>query len=165
MATPSLHVVSSGDSDSLVLLHVPHASRHIPRGVRAHLLLSPAALALELDRVTDTLTDVMALEAAAAGTPLATSDVGGLGEAVIDGVTGLSFPPRDVAALAEAVRAVLDDPDAAQRRAVAARERLTSDFDWHTVATRTAQVYLAAKRREREPHPRRPIVEHPLLER
>ena len=66
MATPSLHVVSSGDSDSRVLLHVPHASRHIPRGVRAHLLLSPAALALELDRVTDTLTDVMALEAAAA---------------------------------------------------------------------------------------------------
>jgi len=91
--------------------------------------------------------------------------VGGLGEAVIDGVTGLSFPPRDVAALAEAVRAVLDDPDAAQRRAVAARKRLTSDFDWHTVAQRTAGVYLAAKRREREPHPRRPIVEHPLLER
>jgi glycogen(starch) synthase len=60
---------------------------------------------------------------------------------------------------------VLADPDAAQRRAVAARERLTSDFDWRTVATRTAQVYLAAKRREREPHPRRTIVEHPLLER
>ena len=55
--------------------------------------------------------------------------------------------------------------DVARRRAVAARERLTSDFDWHTVAQRTAQVYLAAKRREREPHPRRPIVEHPLPER
>jgi len=48
---------------------------------------------------------------------------------------------------------------------VAARERLTSDFDWHTIAERTAGVYLAAKRREREPHPRRPIVEHPLPER
>ena len=108
---------------------------------------------------------IVALEAAAAGTPLVTSDVGGLGEAVIDGRTGLSFPPRDVAALADAVRAALDDPDAAQRRAVAARERLTSDFDWHTVAVRTAGVYLAAKRREREPHPRRPIVEHALPDR
>jgi len=108
---------------------------------------------------------IVALEAAAAGTPLVTSDVGGLGEAVIDGRTGLSFPPRDVAALADAVRAVLDDPDAAQHRAVAARERLTSDFDWHTVAVRTAGVYLAAKRREREPHPRRPIVEHALPDR
>ena len=108
---------------------------------------------------------IVALEAAAAGTPLVTSNVGGLGEAVIDGRTGLSFPPRDVAALADAVRAVLDDPAAAQRRAVAARERLTSDFDWHTVAVRTAGVYLAAKRREREPHPRRPISEHALPER
>ena len=108
---------------------------------------------------------IVALEAAAAGTPLVTSDVGGLGEAVIDGRTGLSFPPRDVAALADAVRAVLDDPAAAQRRAEAARERLTSDFDWHTVAVRTAGVYLAAKRREREPHPRRPIVEHALPDR
>ncbi len=108
---------------------------------------------------------IVALEAAATGTPLVTSNVGGLGEAVISGQTGMSCAPRDVAALAAAVRVVLDDPAAAQRRAVAARERLTSDFDWHTVAGETAQVYLAAKRREREPHPRRVIVEHALPDR
>ena len=56
---------------------------------------------------------------------------------------------RLVAALAAAVGTALDDPAAAQRRAAAARQRLTSDFDWHTVASQTAQVYLAAKRRER----------------
>ena len=103
-----------------------------------------------------------ALEAAAAGTPLVTTNVGGLGEAVIDGVTGVSCPPRDIAALATAVRSVLDDRAAAQQRACAARQRLSADFDWHTVADETAQVYLAAKRREREPQPRRPIVEHAL---
>ncbi len=108
---------------------------------------------------------IVALEAAAAGAPLVTTNVGGLGEAVIDGVTGMSCPPRDVAALAAAVCAVLDDPAAAQRRAVAARQRLTADFDWHTVAARTAQVYLPAKRREREPLARRPIVEHALPDR
>lgn len=106
-----------------------------------------------------------ALEAAATGTPLVTSDVGGLGEAVIDGMTGVSCPPRDVAALAAAVCTVLADPDAAQQRALAARERLTADFDWHSVADETAQVYLAAKRREREPQPRRPIIEHALPDR
>jgi glycogen(starch) synthase len=106
-----------------------------------------------------------ALEAAAAGTPLVTSNIGGLGEAVIDGQTGLSCPPRDVARLAAAVRAALDDPDAAQRRARAARQRLTSDFDWRTVADETAQVYLAAKRRERQPLSRVPIVEHALPDR
>jgi glycogen(starch) synthase len=106
-----------------------------------------------------------ALEAAAAGTPLVTSNIGGLGEAVINGQTGVSCPPRDVARLAEAVRTVLDDPDGAQGRALAARERLTSDFDWQTVARETAQVYLAAKRRERQPQPRMPIVEHALPDR
>ena len=108
---------------------------------------------------------LVALEAAAAGTPLVTSNIGGLGEAVINGETGMSCPPRDVAQLAEAVGAVLDDPAAAQRRARAARERLTSDFDWHTVADETAQVYLASKRRERQPLPRLPIVEHALPDR
>jgi glycogen synthase len=108
---------------------------------------------------------LVALEAAAAGTPLVTSNIGGLGEAVINGETGMSCPPRDVARLAEAVGAVLDDPAAAQRRAWAARERLTSDFDWHTVADETAQVYLASKRRERQPLPRLPIVEHALPDR
>jgi glycogen synthase len=108
---------------------------------------------------------IVALEAAATGAPLVTSNVGGLGEAVIDGETGASFPPRDIAALAAAVRGVLDDPAAAQRRASAARARLTSDFDWQTVADETAQVYFAAKRREREPHRRRMIVEHALPDR
>ena len=106
-----------------------------------------------------------ALEAAAAGTPLVTSNIGGLGEAVINGQTGVSCAPRDVAGLAAAVRTVLDDPDAAQQRALAARKRLTSDFDWRTVADETAQVYLAAKRRERQPQPRLPIVEHALPDR
>lgn len=108
---------------------------------------------------------IVALEAAATGAPLVTSNAGGLGEAVLDGETGMSFPPRDVAALATAVRAVLDDPAAAQHRATAARMRLNSDFDWHTVADETAQVYLAAKRRAREPHGRRVIVEHALPDR
>jgi glycogen synthase len=108
---------------------------------------------------------IAALEAAAAGAPLVTSNVGGLGELVINGQTGMSFAPRDLAGLATAVRQVLDDPDTAQQRAIAARERLTSDFDWGTVATETAQVYLAAKRREREPLPRPIIVERGLPDR
>src|ERR1700704_2924781 len=40
---------------------------------------------------------LVALEAAAAGTPLVTSNIGGLGEAVINGQTGVSCAPRDVA--------------------------------------------------------------------
>lgn len=108
---------------------------------------------------------IVALEAAAAGTPLVTSNVGGLGEAVINGKTGVSCPPRNVGALAAAVRQVLDDPPAAQQRALAARDRLNHDFSWQHVAAETSDVYLAAKRGERLPHARRPIVERPLPDR
>lgn len=108
---------------------------------------------------------IVALEAAAAGTPLVTSTAGGLGEAVINGVTGISYPPSNISALANAVRTVLDSPAAAQQRAIAARDRLTSDFAWETVAGETAQVYLAAKRAVRRPQARRPIQERPLPDR
>ncbi|NRI66056.1 glycosyltransferase family 4 protein [Rhodococcus sp. MS16] len=105
---------------------------------------------------------IIALEAAAAGTPLITSTAGGLGEAVVDGVTGMSFQPGDVAGLTSAVREVLDDPAGAQERAVAARARLTSDFDWHQVAEETVHVYAGAKRRVRHPLARPVIPERPL---
>ena len=108
---------------------------------------------------------IVALEAAAAGAPLVTSNVGGLGEAVIDGHTGISFAPRDIEGIADAVRRTLDDPEAAQRRAVAARERLTSDFDWDTIARETVQVYVSAKRRQREPLARPLIVDKALPDR
>jgi len=94
-----------------------------------------------------------------------TSNVGGLGEAVIDGKTGMSFTPGEIDGIADAVRRTLDDPEAARRRAVAARVRLTSDFDWSTIARETVQVYQAAKRLERQPLPRPVFVEKALPER
>lgn len=88
---------------------------------------------------------IVALEAAAAGTPLVASTAGGLGEVVLDGVTGLSFTPGDVDGLATAVRSVLDDRPSARRRARAAKARLATDFDWSKIAADTAAVYRSAR--------------------
>jgi glycogen(starch) synthase len=87
---------------------------------------------------------IVALEAAAAGTPLVASTAGGLGEVVRDGDTGLSFTPGDVDALGSAVRSVLSDRPAAVRRARAAKARLATDFDWASIAADTVAVYRAA---------------------
>ena len=87
---------------------------------------------------------IVALEAAAAGAPLVASTAGGLAEVVVDGETGVSFAPGDVAGLAAAVGRVLADPRAAARRARAARARLATDFDWSRIAEETAAVYAAA---------------------
>ncbi|MYR05007.1 glycosyltransferase [Gordonia sp. SID5947] len=108
---------------------------------------------------------IVALEAAATGAPLVVSTAGGLGEAVTDTTTGLTFAPGDVAGIATAVRAALSDPAAAATRAVRARDRLTEEFSWSEVAERTAGVYLAAKRRVRHPVGRPSIPERPLPER
>ncbi|GGM35921.1 glycogen synthase [Longimycelium tulufanense] len=89
---------------------------------------------------------IVALEAAAAGAPLVASTAGGLGDLVVDGETGLAFPPGDVPALTAAVQAVLDDPVAAKRRARAAKARLATDFDWDTIAEDTAAIYASARR-------------------
>ncbi len=108
---------------------------------------------------------IVALEAAATGAPLVVSTVGGLGEAVTDPDSGLTFEPGDVAGLAAAVRATLDDASSAAGRARRARERLTEEFSWTEVAQRTAGVYLAAKRRVRHPIGRPDIPQRPLPER
>lgn len=108
---------------------------------------------------------IAALEAAAAGAPLVVATAGGLAEAVVDGETGLAFLPADVAGLTSAIRETLDDPVAAQQRAVAARARLGAEFDWGVVAAETVLVYEAAKRRVRHPLGRPDIPKRPLPER
>jgi len=88
---------------------------------------------------------IVALEAAAAQAPLVASTAGGLGEVVIDGVTGLAFSPGDVTALGTAVDTVLRDRAAAEHRARTAKARLSADFDWARIAEATAEVYRRAR--------------------
>jgi type III pantothenate kinase len=84
---------------------------------------------------------IVPLEAMACGVPVVAAAVGGLRDTVVDGVTGVHVPPRDPAALADALAALL--PDAARRRALgrAGRERVECEYTWAGVAERTARVY------------------------
>lgn len=93
---------------------------------------------------------LVALEAAAAGTPLVVADTGGLREFVHDGVTGLRFSPRDVPECADAVTRVLRDEVLGRRLARAARRAVQRDHRWEDVAERTVQVYRRAVGEEQE---------------
>ena len=92
-----------------------------------------------------------ALEALACGVPQVATAVGGTREAVVP-ETGLLIPPRDPAALADAVIELLRDPRAARggcprRHARGTRERFTVE----RMVAGTAAVYDAvlSKRRGR----------------
>jgi glycosyltransferase involved in cell wall biosynthesis len=88
------------------------------------------------------------IEAQAMGVPAVATDIRGCREVVEDGETGFLVPPRDPAALADAVVRMLDDREAAARMGEAARARAVERFDEETVVRRTLEVYrrlLAAK--------------------
>ncbi len=87
---------------------------------------------------------MIALEGAAAGTPLAVSATGGLTEIVQPGLNGVTFSPADPDGLAEAVDHLLAEPALARRLAGRARTQVTSDYTWTAAAARTARVYGAA---------------------
>lgn len=83
---------------------------------------------------------LVALEAAACGTPVVASAVGGLLNIVHDGVTGLLVEGRDPARYARAVRQVLDDPVAASAMGAAAAVRARR-FTWGFTAARLRRLY------------------------
>lgn len=55
------------------------------------------------------------IEAFATGTPIVTSDIGGIRDMVVDGETGLLVPPNDPAALAAAIERLLGDQELRER--------------------------------------------------
>ncbi len=67
-------------------------------------------------------------EAMRFATPVVATRVGGTGEWLEEGVTGLAVPPNDVVALAEALRRLHDDPALARLLGLAARERYLARF-------------------------------------
>jgi glycosyltransferase involved in cell wall biosynthesis len=68
------------------------------------------------------------LEAMAHGAPVVATAVGGIPEAVRDGVEGVLVAPGDAGALAAAVLGLLADPDARMRLGAAGRERVRTEF-------------------------------------
>jgi glycosyltransferase involved in cell wall biosynthesis len=66
---------------------------------------------------------VTLLEAMAAGAAVVASDLPGINDAVVDGESGILFPPGDPAALARALRILLGDAERRRGLASAARQR------------------------------------------
>lgn len=118
----------------------------------------PAVLAATNATVVPSLYEpfgMVALEAAAAGAPLAVAATGGLAEIVEPGVTGVTFPHSDPEALADAVDTLLANQAFARRVARRARTMVARRYGWGTIAARTAEAYAAARRRARAYEARR----------
>jgi glycosyltransferase involved in cell wall biosynthesis len=82
-----------------------------------------------------------ALEAMACGVPVVAYALGGYPDAVIDGVTGLLVPPRDVRSLAGALRRLLAEPARRLSYATAAVDRAVSCYSWRRTADQLIKLY------------------------
>jgi glycosyltransferase involved in cell wall biosynthesis len=88
------------------------------------------------------------LEAMACGRPVVATAVGGLVDSVADGVTGDLVPPRDPAALGEALAALLADDERRAAYGAAGVTRARTRYRWSRVVADTDAVYrqvLAAR--------------------
>ena len=107
--------------------------------MRSHdMLVVPSVVHTNGDR--DGIPNVI-MEALSCRMPVVATDVCGIREVVEDGVTGLLVPQRDPAALADAVRRMLSDREAAQRMAEAGRQRVLRMFDSETNIRELAGLY------------------------
>jgi len=87
---------------------------------------------------------VAAREAMAYGRPVVASAVGGLADAVEDGVTGLLVPPGDPAALRAALERLLGDAALRARLGEAARRAAEERFSWEAATRATLEAYRTA---------------------
>lgn len=81
------------------------------------------------------------LEAAACGLPIVTTDAPGCRAVVREGVNGLLVPVRDAAALACALRKLIEDPKMRSHMGKQSRFRAEQEFALETVIAETLAIY------------------------
>jgi glycosyltransferase involved in cell wall biosynthesis len=86
---------------------------------------------------------VSVLEAMAAGLPIVTTPVGGIPEAVTDGIEGFLVTPGDVDALAHRLDQILGDAQLAQSMGEAARRKVEVAFSAGAVLPQLEAMYIA----------------------
>jgi glycosyltransferase involved in cell wall biosynthesis len=81
------------------------------------------------------------LEAMVSGVPVVATRVGGIPEAVRDGVDGLLVPPADVPALAAAIASILGDGKLRDALTASAAERARERYSAESLAREMAEVF------------------------
>lgn len=116
--------------------------------------LSPEELAAEyqsanaftLPAIVDSKGDteglgVVLIEAAEANLPIVASNVGGIPDVVLDGVTGLLVPEKNPKALAEAFKRLASDEELMARLNRNAHEHIRKNFSWEPILKKQLELY------------------------
>jgi len=83
------------------------------------------------------------LEAMAMGKPLVTAEVGGIPEVIQNGSNGLLVPPRDIEALATAIKKLITNVRLAAQMGHAARDLVLDKFSMRAITQKWQTLYLS----------------------
>jgi glycosyltransferase involved in cell wall biosynthesis len=81
------------------------------------------------------------LEAMAMGKPVVSTNVGGIPEVVLDGVTGILVPPGNSKSLSHAIMRLLNDPRLRASMGRKGRKRVEQHFTLHAHVQRIEEIY------------------------
>ena len=143
---PSTQLAILGQGPDLDVLRRRARLRGVAHAVH---FLGPSAAPLEALRGMDVFVHpswaeafpYVILEAMSLARPIVASNVGGIGEALVDGESGVLVAPRDDAALAGALADILDEPDRRARLGSMALSRVAERFTRAMMVEHFASVY------------------------
>lgn len=84
---------------------------------------------------------VVLIEAMELGLPIVASNVGGIPDVVVDGVSGILVPEKSPEALADAYKQLASDPELVKKLLAGAEQRIAQCFTWDGIIERQIEVY------------------------
>lgn len=92
---------------------------------------------------------VVLIEAMELGLPVVASNVGGIPDVVVDGVSGILVPEKDPQALANAYKRLATDPELLKQLLAGAQKRIAECFTWGKIVERQIAVYEKIKNKKK----------------
>lgn len=89
---------------------------------------------------------VAALEASAAGLPVVATNIGGIPEAVMNGVTGILVKPGDAEVLAGGIKRLAENVELRKKMGEAGRKYVSERFNWQDNLNQMLQLYSGLMR-------------------
>lgn len=92
---------------------------------------------------------VVLIEAMELGLPVVASNVGGIPDVVVDGVSGILVPEKNPEALASAYKRLAAEPELQKQLLEGARKRIDECFNWSKIVERQIAVYEKIKSKKK----------------
>jgi colanic acid/amylovoran biosynthesis glycosyltransferase len=113
--------------DQVAVFHGARDSRFVQQLLaEAHLFLLPSVTAADGDQEG---TPVSLMEAQAVGLPVLSTNHSGIPEVVLDGASGFLVPERDLAALGDRLRYLIEHPEVCREMGARGRRHVEGQFD------------------------------------